>query len=658
MIDLTKMKAPGWQRVVGELTSHAPDDRTFLAKLTAVVGQVSGARQAVLFGVENPSGAEAELEPRPLLIWTPTGGIEAPNAAEIDSAHDVLSATRSAASSGQTRVFGIEPPDGIYEDQGQGYVVAGCVPQPQGTPANAPTQVIALSLEQRSKQALQTTLALIEVLLGYSHGHALAQALRRTQSTTAALDLATRLIGAINQSPGFKGASIQLANDLSRQLSLDRVAIGWVKGVGKSSGVIRVVAISDTEQIDRRMDMVRALEGAMDECLDQEQAVMHPAPDEREDVLLSQAITHEHRKLASSDASLRVASVPLRDGDEVVGVVTVERAGEESPLDVRVVEWLQAAMDLVTPVMKVRRSDDRFLATRAWGSTVKAGAWFVGPKHTVWKLVGILLLALILTVTFVKLPYKVDAPFELQSRAQRVVSAPFAGVIERLGEGVAKGGEINKGDLLIQMRTTEVALAMEQAIAQRIQAQARADAAMEAGDTFERTQAEAEVRGLIARIDQLNYNLERAQIRAPIDGVIVDGELERRIGSTIELGEAMMVIAQLQDLEFVGRVDDRDISYVREGMSGALARKSRPGERIPITVDRVVPLGRPEEGANVFEIRGSIDFDAMDPELADDFRASLRPGMEGTAKLETGDHSIAWILSRRIRDTLRMWLWF
>ena len=627
MIDLSKLKAPGWQRVVGELTSPAPDDRTFLAKMTAVVGQVSGARQAVLYGVENPSGDESELEPRALLLWTPAGGIEPPTQ-EIEQGHDVVMATRSAASSGQTRVYGLEPSDGIYEGESQGYVVAACVPQTQGAPANAPTQVISLVLENRSKQALQTTLALIEVLLGYSYGHALAQALRRTQSSTASLDLATRLIGSINQAPGFKGAALQLANDLSRQLSLDRVAIGWVKGVGKSSGVIRVVAISDTEQLDRRMEMVKSLEGAMDECLDQEQAVMHPAPDEREDVSLSQAITHEHRKLAASDASLRVASVPLRDGDEVLGVITVERAGEESPLDSRVVEWLQASMDLVTPVMKVRRSDDRMLATRAWGSTIKAGAWAVGPKHTVWKLVGILALALVLAITFVKLPYRVDAPFELQARSQRVISAPFAGVIERLGEGIGKGVSVREGDLLIRMRTTEIALALEQAVAQRAQAQARADAAMQGGDIFERTQAQAEIMGLDARIAQLNYNLERAEIRAPIDGVIVDGELERRVGSTIELGEPMMVVARLDELEFVGRVDDRDISYVEEGMAGALARKSRPGERIPIVVDRVVPLGRPDEGSNIFEIRGSIDFEAMDPELAEQFRASLRPGME------------------------------
>jgi hypothetical protein len=85
----------------------------------------------------------------------------------------------------------------------------------------------------------------------------------------------------------------------------DRVALGWVKGIG-DSGAVRVVAVSDTEMIDRRMAMIQKLEGAMDECLDQEQAVLYPPPKaeggEEADVLLAQAITHAHRELAASDA--------------------------------------------------------------------------------------------------------------------------------------------------------------------------------------------------------------------------------------------------------------------------------------------------------------------------------------------------------------------
>ena len=50
-----------------------------------------------------------------------------------------------------------------------------------------------------------------------------------------------------------------------------------------------------------------------------------------------------------------------------------------------------------------------------------------------------------------------------------------------------------------------------------------------------------------------------------------DPKMGNRVMAAVEkLGEPMMVVAQLDQLEFVGRVDDRDISFVEEGMVGAL----------------------------------------------------------------------------------------
>ena len=73
---------------------------------------------------------------------------------------------------------------------------------------------------------------------------------------------------------------------------------------------------------------IQKLEAAMDECIDQEQALLYPPPppqgDAEADVLLAQAITHAHRELAASDARLKVVSLPLRDGDRVVGAISIE----------------------------------------------------------------------------------------------------------------------------------------------------------------------------------------------------------------------------------------------------------------------------------------------------------------------------------------------
>ena len=90
----------------------------------------------------------------------------------------------------------------------------------------------------------------------------------------------------------------------------------------------------------------------MDECLDQEQAVLYPPPPAHGeagpgkagspagDVLLSQAITHAHRELGASDARLKVVSLPLRENDRVIGVITVESTAE-GPADIGSIERAQ-----------------------------------------------------------------------------------------------------------------------------------------------------------------------------------------------------------------------------------------------------------------------------------------------------------------------------
>lgn len=656
MIDLSKLKAPGWQRVVAELSAAAPDDKVFLARLTAVLGQVSGAKQAVLMAL----GADANAEPRPLFLWpqNPVAGATP----EVEEAADARAAARAAAESGQIRVFGLDKEDAFYDAaRARGYAIGVPIGGTGGGEAGAvgPRLAVTLLIEQVSQPALQTTLAMVEVLAGYIHGHAARQQLRRTRAASASLDLAGRLIGAINNAPGFKGAVFQLVNDLARQLKADRVALGWVKGLG-DSGVVRVVALSDTEQIDRRLSMIQKIEAAMDECLDQDQPVLHPPPSGPEaegEVLLTQAISHAHRELAASDANLRVLSLPLRCGDEVIGVVTVEAgASGAGPgvLEAGMIEPLQAALDLVAPILKLWRSDDRHLPVRAWASTIKAGSWLVGPRHTGWKLAGLGLIALALFVTFKTAEYKPEAPMALQPREERRIAAPFEGIIRRLPEGIEPGARVSAGDVLLEMDTSELELQAADARGQVVQAEAQRDAALKEGKTDDAQQAAAKQEQAQARLDLLLLKVGQARIVAPIDGTIVAGDLKEKVGSSIKLGDPLMQIAQLSDMVVVAKVDDRDIKLIQDlrdagkPVTGEIATKAYPGQPFRFTVERVVPLSQAEQGVNAFEVRGKLEHAA----------AWMRPGMEGQARFDTGRRTLLDIGTRRIVDTVRLWLWW
>lgn len=690
MIDLSNLKAPGWQRVVAELTASASDDRAYVLRLLSVLGQVSGARQAVFFTVTGQREQEQAVpEAKAELIWpVPVEGGDDANAearsravaavmagagvneATIEHLKESKSAASSAAQQRQTRVFGLGGEEQFYEGSpSRGYVLA--VPIYAGLPNESAVMplrgVATLYLDNRSRQALQTTLALVEVLAGYIFSHAAQQALHRNKAAGASLELASRLIASVNTTAGFKACAYHLVNDLARQLAVDRVALGWVHGGGGKGDrrTIKMVAISDTENIDRRMAMVQKLEAAMDECLDQEQPVMYPQPPDDgpgSDPVLSRAVVHAHRELAASDARLRIASFPLRvsdpDGDRVVGVLLVEAGGEgDARVELKTIELVQSSLDLVSPVLVVRRSDDRILALRAKDSLVKAGAWFVGPTHTVWKLVGVLVLVASIFVTFFKVTYRIGAPMEIRPREQRIVSVPFDGVLFEIAPGIESGKRVEAGQVLAELDTRQTRLGLIESEAQILQYEKEADEAMKKPDLAAAQQAQAKVDQAKARRDRFAEQIEQAKLKAPIAGTIISPDIRDKVKASLKVGDELFKIADLSEVVAIARVEDRDISYITLGQTGEVSPKSSPERAIPVEVEQIVPLAQAKEGVNAFEVRAAMKPDMSDAKIAT-LMQTLRPGVEGQARFNTQKRSLLWIGARRIVDQARLWLWW
>ncbi|MFN7021759.1 MAG: efflux RND transporter periplasmic adaptor subunit [Phycisphaerales bacterium] len=684
MIDQTNVKAPGWQRVVAELSAGAPDDRAYLERLLRVMSQATAARQAALFVADRTDGED--IEPRIELVWPrPSAGpesvagprVSAPDPKAVEFAKEMTEAARNTFSAAQSRVFSLDKQELYYDAAGgsnNGTILsvpifgAPATAAQQATGAQPPTGVVTLLVEPRGRDAVRSTLAMAEVLAGYFYGHQARQALRRTQSASQALDLATRLIASINTAPNFKGACLQLTNDIAKQLGVDRVALGWVRG-----DTVKVQAISDTEHFDRRMAMVQKLQGAMDECLDQEQPVVYPPPPADGpggDVILSQAIVHAHRELASGNAKLKAASLPLRATDvipgtaesteeQVVGVVTIESGGD-GPIDLNAIELLQAALDLVAPVLRIRRSDDRNLAQRAWHSSVRAGAWAVGPRHTVWKLVSVLVFAGAVFVTFYRTTYRPGAEATLEPRTKRIVSMPFDGIIRSIGANAEPGKMVAEGEVLVELDTTEYRLSLADVLGQISQAELQAKAARESRQWGKAAEAQEQVERLRAQAEYYRYRIGKSRVTATIGGMVMAGDLKERIGSTVKLGEPLLQLAVPDDILCIAKVDERDIAMVRKAFEenrglGRIATKGAPAQPLSFTVESIVPLATAGEGANVFEVRARIDQTPENAAALGNLR--LVAGMEGQANFDTERRSLLWIGTRRIIDAVRLWLW-
>jgi hypothetical protein len=693
MNDVSTIKSPGWQRVVGDLSALVPDDRVFLLRLMSTLGMVTGARQATLFLVAPGSGEQQTVEVKAAQVWPfaqgmvdaqgrltqPGDVLTDPSRFDvnlIDRGREVTTAARTVAASKSVQVFSLDQPTtsgqfyggGDASNQSGMYVIAAAVAQglPHETGQLPARAVVTVQVESRNKQALASMVALVEVLCGYVFAHEAQQALRRTRQSSAALDLAARLIASMNATTGFRACSMQFVNDLCRQLSVDRVALGWVPGTpakwpGRRVGEARLSqaatnvhlkALSDTEHLDRRMEMCRKIEHAMEECLDQEQPVLFPAPSAVNDAVLANAITHAHRDLARNDANLRVASFPLRvvdsRGEKIAGVVLIESAGQ-GKLDPAAAELVQATLDLVAPVLAVRASDDRNLGLRTYDSAVRAAAWAVGPKHTVWKVAGITLMIATAVLLLGRTTYRIGAPMELRAETQRVISAPVNAPLLSVAEGIDEGAKVSAGQTLAMLDTQEIRVNLQQAVAEFSLAEKQADDALRKGDAGAAAQSRAKADQAKAKMDMLQLQIERSTLASPIDGTVIRGDLRDKLGATLKMGDEMFIVADLSTVTVRAKVDDRDISFIRVGQTGEVSPKSNPSLKIPIKVRQIVPLAQAAEGTNTFEVRC---------ELIGEPQPWFLPGLEGQVKLNTESRSFAWIASRRIVDQLRVWLWW
>ena len=145
----------------------------------------------------------------------------------------------------------------------------------------------------------------------------------------------------------------------------------------------------------------------------------------------------------------------------------------------------------------------------------------------------------------------------------------------------------------------------------------------------------------------MEQRLARTRLTAPIDGMVIKGDLSQSLGAPVQRGEALMTLAPLDQYRLIIEVDERDVADVREGQKGYLALSAMPADSVPFTVERVTPVATSGDGRNGFEVQATLAASG----------GPLRPGLQGVAKIEVGERTAAWLLGHRIVDWLRLHLW-
>ncbi len=467
-------------------------------------------------------------------------------------------------------------------------------------------------------------------------GIAWLEHLHRQESTAAVMRLSAVVDAA---SAGLEHGSCEAAagaaaTQLSRALGCDRVSIGLMH-----RDRLRRVAMSDTAIIDRRARLARDIENAMDEAVGHGRPTAHPASDG------AQAWTADrHARLADRHGDAAVLTVPLCDDGHIAGAICLQRRDGE-PFAPAAVEMIETAALLLGPVLVLKQREARGFAPRLADGLRDGLGRLVGPTRPWLKAGVIAAAALVAWLSFATGVHRVSAEAMLEGAVQRALVAPIDSYV---AETSASAGDlVAAGDVVATLESDDLALERrrwQSEVDELVREHRRAVASL---DRSAASILEAQIGKARARVALIDAQLERTRITAPIDGVIVKGDLSRSLGAPVQRGQVLFEVAPMGRYQVVLHVPEASIANVEPGQRGTMALAAVPGQRFGFTVDQVIGVAGVRDGENVFRVEARLD-------ESDD---TLRPGMHGVGKIEVAERRLLWIWGHELSDSLGLWAW-
>jgi hypothetical protein len=439
----------------------------------------------------------------------------------------------------------------------------------------------------------------------------------------------------------FGAAAIALVNTLAQASGAEQVLLAW----RSATGGLATVAISHRERFDRFAHPVVLSEDALEESLLHDNGVLLPAGTAPE----HSGAVPAHALLQAELGARHLLTLPLaREGHAAdAALLLVWDASARAAPEPTQVAAFKRTLATSLPWLHTLHERDRPWPARLLAGLRASLARWLGPGRLGLKTSAITLAALLLFSIFASWDYRISAGAQLATDSTRVLGAMFDGRVE--DARASAGQAVAEGELLARLDTRELRQQDSDAAAELRRYTAEADKARAGGQLADLEVASARAAQAEARLARVREQIAQAEARAPFAGIVVEGEQKDLQGAPVRKGDKLYRIARVEGLYATLQVGERDAARVRSGASGELALLARPDERIPLRVVAVVPVAQTKgtEG-NHFLVRAELAAPAAD---------WWRPGLSGTARIDAGEERVIWVLTHRIVDTLRLWLW-
>jgi len=429
-------------------------------------------------------------------------------------------------------------------------------------------------------------------------------------------------------------AATSVVTELATRLSCERVSIGFREG-----RELKLYALSHSARYESRQNLIKRIEAAIEEAVDQKETLFYPATDK------STFMLQAHEELAKNHGGSFICTVPLIHHGHVSGGVIFERSSAASEFTPETIELCEQLAALFAPILEFRRLNDRPLLEKTKELLKSVASGVFGSGHLGLKFVVTVSVLAVMMLAMVQWNYKVSANSVLEGTVERVITAPEEGYIKdapaRPGDLVSAKqtlATLDNRDLLLEKlkwsgKQKQIAKEYREALAGRDRSKIG----------ILRTQLDQAQ----AQLEILEKKLERTVISAPIGGVIVSGDFTRALGSPVERGQIMYKVSPLDHYRVLLDVDESDVAELSVGMKGELTLSAAAEDTFEIVVDKITPVSEAGDGANYFQVEASL---VETPKF-------LRPGMQGVSKIEIGERQLLWVWTHKLVDWLRLKLW-
>lgn len=435
--------------------------------------------------------------------------------------------------------------------------------------------------------------------------------------------------------------AISLVNLLAGFLQATRVSLGLYGRAG-----ITLEAISFSANFDKRTQSMQAIADAMAEAAEQGMGIdfsTAPVEPATGDNPLPSSIKHAHQQLLQQQQLQAVHTLLLRKGGAIIGALTIE-LDKQQALDNAQRVFVQQSLQFASAILALQQQASASVWRGVKQRLAQRLSRWLGEDSWRGKLIAAALLVFVV-VLFVPVEYRLSADASLQTTEKHWVVAPQDGYLGKVL--VRPGDAVTKGAPLAQLNDEDLRLERRKLASQVQQYRQAYDTALANSLRVEAAIASAQMEQASIQLRLIDQQLERTQLVAPMDGIIVSDDISQTQGAPVKQGDLLFEVAAATGFLVQLFVDERDIAAVQVGQEGEVKLTSLPNELFTLRVKTITPISEVREGRNYFRVDAALVSES----------AALRPGMSGSGKLQVGRRALGWIWFHELWYWLRLSVW-